>query len=269
MHVSRTGSGRVAIRAGLALALALALGVAASTTGAQEAASAFSERVRAAMEAERRTAEERARDDNRKPVETLAFFGLREDMDVLELVPGGGWYTKLLAPALEGTGSLSVWIGIDRYADRVAQLGFDHVTVVAPDATLQPTDRRGFFDLDVIELGQERYDAVLTFRNLHNLTPRGREVLHEAALEALRPGGVYGVIDHTRRHMAPDDSENRRRLDPVVVIHEIVAAGFDFEGWSGLHYRPDDELRYEVGRRTVTGNTDRFTLRFRKPASAE
>jgi len=65
--------------------------------------------------------------------------------------------------------------------------------------------------------------------------------------------------------MQPDDPENRRRLDPVVAIHEALAAGFTFEAWSDLHYRPDDELRYEVGRRSVTGNTDRFTLLFRKP----
>ena len=59
--------------------------------------------------------------------------------------------------------------------------------------------------------------------------------------------------------------ENRRRLDPVQVIHETLAAGFVFEGFSELHYRLDDELRYEVGRRSVSGNTDRFTLRLRKP----
>jgi len=60
--------------------------------------------------------------------------------------------------------------------------------------------------------------------------------------------------------------ENRRRLDPVVAIQETLAVGFVFDGWSDLqHYRPDDELRYEVGRRSVTGNTDRFTFRFRRP----
>jgi predicted methyltransferase len=248
----------------LGLAALVAVGLATSAR-ADEAIDAFSERVRAAMAAEIRTPEETARDANRKPVETLAFFGIRGDMDVLELVPGGGWYTKLLAPALAEEGSLSVWVGIGRFADRVTSLGFDDVKVVAPEAELVATDRRGIFDLATVDLGSEAYDAVLTFRNLHNLTADARANLNAAVFAALRPGGVYGVVDHTRRHMQPDDPENRRRLDPVAVIHEALAAGFAFEGFSDLHYRLDDELRYEVGRRSVSGNTDRFTLRFRRP----
>jgi predicted methyltransferase len=64
--------------------------------------------------------------------------------------------------------------------------------------------------------------------------------------------------------MEGDNSENGRRMDPVLAIKEIQAAGFELADFSDLHYRPDDELRYEVGRRTVTGNTDRFTLKFVK-----
>jgi len=88
--------------------------------------------------------------------------------------------------------------------------------------------------------------------------------MNEAAHKALKKGGVYAVVDHTRRHMQADNSENGRRLDPVVAIKEIQAAGFEFVDFSDLHYRPDDELRYEVGRKTVTGNTDRWTLKFKK-----
>jgi len=83
--------------------------------------------------------------------------------------------------------------------------------------------------------------------------------------KALRSGGLYGVIDHTRRHMEPANFENRRRIDPVLVVKELVDLGFEFVGYSDLHYRADDELEYEVGRRSVSGNTDRFTLLFRKP----
>jgi len=232
---------------------------------AQDAADPFSERVRAALGAEIRTPEERARDANRKPVETLAFLGIREQMRVLELVPGGGWYTKILATALRGTGELHAWVGIERFADRMQQPGIEDVPIVAPEASLQSTDRRGIFELAPFSFGLGGLDAVLTFRNLHNLTPDARANLHRAVFEALAPGGVYGVVDHTRRHMQPDDPENRRRLDPVVAIQEILAAGFALEAWSDLHYRPDDELRFEVDRHSVTGNTDRFTLRFRKP----
>ena len=89
--------------------------------------------------------------------------------------------------------------------------------------------------------------------------------MNKAAFDALKSGGVYAVVDHTRRHMEADSPENGRRLDPVLAIKEIQAAGFVFDDFTDLHYRADDELRYEVGRRAVAGNTDRWTLKFRKP----
>lgn len=242
-----------------------ALALVASAAPAQAPEDPFAQAVREAMASEVRTPEERARDANRKPVETLSFFGLRRDMRVLELIPGGGWYTKILAPVLRERGQHTVWIGIGPLADRIEAPGLESVGVVARDVVLEPTGRRGIFRLPELDFGLEGFDAALTFRNLHNLTPEARATLHRAVYQALRPGGTYGVVDHTRRHMQPDDPENRRRLDPVVALHEILEAGFEFEAWSDLHYRPDDELRYEVGRHTVTGNTDRFTFRFRRP----
>jgi predicted methyltransferase len=256
------GRGRLAA---LTLAATALLGGGATPATGDDAVAAFSERVRAALDGEARTDAERARDANRKPVETLAFFGLRGDMEVLELIPGGGWYSEILHPALAEAGRLSVWIGIERFADRMERPGLEGLRVVARDVALAPTERRGVFELGEASFGEGAYDAVLTFRNLHNLTPEARGRLHRAVFAALRPGGVYGVVDHTRRHMEPDTPENRRRLDPVVALHELLEAGFVFEAWSDLHHRPDDELRYEVGRRTVTGNTDRFTFRMRKP----
>lgn len=249
---------------GLKIGVAAWCAVAAWPAGAEEEP-VFSRQVREALASETRTAEDRARDANRKPVETLAFLGVREDMDVLELVPGGGWYTKILAPSLRDTGSLSEWVGIERFSNALQQPGLEGVQIVASDAVLVPTEQRGVFELPSVDFGSDAFDAVLTFRNLHNLTRAARATLHAAVFEALRPGGLYGIVDHTRRHMAPDDAENRRRLDPVLTIQEVLDAGFVFEAWSDLHYRPDDELRYEVGRRSVTGNTDRFTFRFRKP----
>ena len=65
--------------------------------------------------------------------------------------------------------------------------------------------------------------------------------------------------------MVLDDGENRRRMDPVLVLKQVQAAGVRFVDFTPLFYRADDELRYEIGRRTVRGNTDRFTLLFRKP----
>lgn len=222
-------------------------------------------KLKAAMESDVRTAAEIDRDANRKPVETLEFFGLREDMKVVELLPGGGWYTKLLAPVLAENGQFYVALGTDRVKETLlGQDGFGRVGVLAEDARIyRPEDSRHYV-LENAALGITDADIVFTFRNYHNFGPEGRAAMNAAVHDALKPGGIYAVVDHDRRHMEPDNPENRRRIDPVLAIKEIQAAGFELVDFSDLHYRPDDELRYEVGRKSVTGNTDRFTLKFRK-----
>lgn len=221
------------------------------------------EDVTAAMASELRTDAEKARDRNRKPVATLEFFGLTSDMRVLELLPGGGWYTKLLGPVLEDNGKLYVAIGTQGVERIKAGGALQSVEVVTIGGQFER--KGGFTEIPGLTIDVTDIDMALTFRNLHNFTADGRRGMNEAVFKALKAGGIYGVVDHTRRHMQAGDNENRRRVDPVLMIKEIEAAGFEFVDYSNLHYRPDDELLYEVGRRTVTGNTDRFTLLFRKP----
>ena len=241
-----------------ALAALLPLAIAAT------AEADLAEAVAAAQAAEIRSEAERARDGNRKPAETLAFFRFRQDMRVLELVPGGGWYTKILAPLLYEDGELFVSIGtLTGYSENLlnqARLRPHHCHRVS-QGDFTRVGRR----FEGLSFEAEDMDLVLTFRNLHNFTAAGRAALNTSAFAALKPGGYYGVVDHTRRHMQEDSDENWRRMDPVLAIKEIEAAGFEFVDYSDLHYRLDDELRYEVGRRSVSGNTDRFTLLFRKP----
>jgi predicted methyltransferase len=220
--------------------------------------------LESAMASELRTEADRARDANRKPLETLQFFGLRAEDHVLELVPGGGWYTKLLAPVLKDKGKLYVALGTQGIEESLLKTpGMKQVVVVPVTAETERQDRRVSFKTLAFDVSG--IDLVLTFRNLHNFTAEGRDALNREAFRVLKPGGRYGVVDHTRRHMEGDGTEVWRRMDPVQMIKEIEAAGFEFVDYSTLHYRPDDELRYEVGRKTVTGNTDRFTLLFRKP----
>ena len=229
--------------------------------------SAVETKVKAAMEADIRTESDVERDRNRSPVATLEFFGLRDDMKVVELLPGGGWYTKLLAPVMAENGEFYVALGTGRVKERVLnQEGFDKVRVVAEDAKIYRPEGSRFYALELDDLEVKDADIVFTFRNYHNFAADGREVMNLAAYDALKPGGIYAVVDHSRRHMEEDNSENRRRVDPVLAIKEIEAAGFEFVDFSDLHFRPDDELRFEVGRKSVTGNTDRWTLKFRKPA---
>jgi predicted methyltransferase len=224
------------------------------------------ESLKAAMASDIRTDEERARDAQRKPIETLEFFGLKEDMRVLELIPGGAWYTKLLAPALAEHGKLYVALGADAVRPLVEQGKLPKVEILEQEGALvRPAGQEPRIQVDGLRLPVENLDLVLTFRNMHNFTPEGRKILNAEVFRVLRSGGLYGVKDHTRRHMEPDTRENWRRMDPVEMIKEIEAAGFEFVDYSTLHYTPDDELRYEVGRRSVENNSDRFTLLFRKP----
>lgn len=222
-------------------------------------------KLETAMAGDVRSESERDRDRNRKPVATLQFFGLLDDMKVVELLPGGGWYTKLLAPVLAENGELFVAYGTSSVSENVlGEDGFEKVQYAAGEAKMYRPEGSRFYVLENADLGVNDVDMVFTFRNYHNFSAEGRAAMNQAVYDALKPGGIYAVVDHNRRHMQSDNSENRRRVDPVLAVKEIQAAGFELVDYSDLHYRPDDELRYEVGRKTVTGNTDRWTLKFRK-----
>lgn len=229
-------------------------------------AASLEDKVNAALVADTRPETDRVRDENRRPLETLQFFGLEDDMRVLELLPGGGWYTRVLAPVLAENGKLYVALGTDRVRDTVlTESGFDKVEVIETNANVRREEGDRYYSMDAFEFGVDEIDMALTFRNVHNFGKEGRDSMNQAVFDALKSGGLYGVVDHTRRHMEGETPENRRRIDPVLVIDEMLDIGFEFVGWSDLHYRADDELEYEVGRRSVSGNTDRFTFLFRKP----
>ena len=235
------------------------------TLGAQ-AANEIDMKVEAALAADSRPEADRDRDRNRLAAETLNFFGLKDNMRVMELLPGGGWYTRLLAPVLTENGQLYLALGTGRASTTVlTEPGFEDVVRLDTNENLHRPDGARFYVLDEFEFGVEDLDMVLTFRNLHNFAPEVRAIMNREVFESLKSGGLYGVIDHTRRHMEEPDNENRRRIDPVLVIKEMLDLGFEFVDYSDLHFRGDDELEYEVGRRSVSGNTDRFTFLFRKP----
>lgn len=223
-------------------------------------------KLKTAMAADVRTDAEKERDRNRRPVDTLKFFGLRDDMKIIELIPGGGWYTKLLAPVVRENGKFYAALGTAGIARSLLdQPGFEDVQILVPDSKVYRKKSDNFYTLETDGLGVTGVDMVLTFRNYHNFAAEGRAIMNKVAFDALKSGGIYAVVDHTRRHMEADNPENRRRMDPVLAIKEIQAAGFKFVDFTDLHLRLDDELRYEVGRKTVTGNTDRWTLKFIKP----
>jgi len=248
--------------------ISLSLACALLSASALSAAAPISDKIKTAMASDIRTEAEVERDTNRKPVQTLAFFGVQDNMSVVELIPGGGWYTKLLAPALSESGKYYAAIGTSRIKESLSDLdGFEKMNIIAEDASIFREEGASSYSLKATTLGIQDVDVVLTFRNYHNFAEQGRKKMNELAFEALRPGGIYGVVDHTARHMEPSNNSNGRRIDPVLAIKEIQEAGFVLVDFSNMHYKEDDELEYEVGARSVSGNTDRWTIKFMKPVN--
>jgi len=233
---------------------------------AQQAPTQFQQNVTAAMQGAIRTPEERARDPNRLPVEILSFFRMREDMRVIEILPAGGWFTKILGPALRDKGKLYVTHPEGRYAEAYRAIakrpGLEKVEEVGWGATGGgsggPFGPSGRWNVAPV-------DMAVTFRNYHNFSPADRATVNKSVFDALKPGGYYGIVDHTRRHNEPTTRENGRRVDPVMVIKEVQAAGFMLVDYSNLYYKPDDALKLEVGNPEVNDRTDRVALLFRKP----
>lgn len=228
----------------------------------------FQQRVLSAMQGDIRTPQERARDVNRLPVEILSFFRMREDMRVIEILPSGGWFTKILAPVLKGDGKLYVTHPEGRYADQFRAIaglpGLEEVEELGWGATsggnAGPFGPSGKWNVEPVDLA-------LTFRNYHNFSVADRAAVNRSVFDALKPGGYYGIVDHTRRHNEGGSRENGRRVDPVRVIHEVQQAGFVLVDFSDLYHRPDDALTLEVGNPAVNDRTDRIALLFRKPES--
>ncbi|MBQ86216.1 MAG: methyltransferase [Gammaproteobacteria bacterium] len=216
--------------------------------------------IESALQSSIRESSEIARDPNRKPTQALSFFGLDSGMKVLELSPASGYWSKILGPVLcSEDGQLVFAIGLsETFKNEVMALpGLECTSAINEELTLLNIPEFSFAEAD--------FDLILTFWNLHNLNDERRNHLNRAAFKALKSDGVYGIVDHTRRHMQPDNRAIGRRLDPVVVIKELTELGFEFEDYSPLHYHPEDDLEQEVGTPGIRGNTDRFTLKFRKP----
>ena len=165
-----------------------------------------------AMQGDIRTPEERARDVNRLPVEILTFFRLREDMRVIEILPAGGWFTKILGPVLKDKGKLYVTHPDGRYAEQyraIAKLpGLEKIEEVGWGATGSGSGAFGPSG----KWNVAPVDLALTFRNYHNFSPADRATVNKSTFDALKPGGYYGIVDHTRRHNEPVNATNRRRV---------------------------------------------------------
>jgi len=247
----------------LSSALALSL---TATFSAQAAMTEQQKEIYQVMKMDHRDEADTKRDPNRNPVRALPFWGFQGDMKVIEFAPGSGWYTKILAPLLKDKGELHLAYKNEWLTEMDPLLQKEAMNKAKKLPIELDWNRKEYrYELGKLDFGMTDADMVLNIREYHNFNPEDKAKLNKAAFEALKPGGTYVIVDHTRRHMEPETRELGRREDPVQVILEVQSAGFILEKSSNMFFRPDDELRYEVGRKTVTGNTDRFNLVFRKP----
>ncbi|WP_296255712.1 MULTISPECIES: class I SAM-dependent methyltransferase [unclassified Pseudomonas] len=226
-----------------------------------------------------------ARDQYRHPEQTLRFFGVRNDQTVIEITPGNGWYSELLAPLLKAKGHYVVAIvdpSVSDYAKKAAERLKQKYAA----------DPAHYGKVEVIEyrpkapvLGSPASaDTVLTFRNAHNWVDAGNEVAtFKAFYDVLKPGGTLGVVDHRAKPgTTAKDNEKNGYLPTDYVVKLAQDAGFKLVGESEVNANPKDTKDYPDGVWTLPpilvkgeqdkakylaiGESDRMTLRFIKPA---
>jgi predicted methyltransferase len=245
--------------------------------------------IRAAVAGPERSDKERARDVYRHPADTLEFFGVHPNMTVVELRPGGGWYTAILAPLLHERGKLIVASG-DPHGEPKAEPTEDGKAFLARRSR-QPDlfDRVAWVPVSgtsPIELGPpESADMVLTFRNLHTFVWLGREqAVLDAAFRVLRHGGVFGLTDHRAPPDRPADPKlmgDTGYIPEAYAVAVVEKAGFRWVARSEINANPKDTKDYEGGvwalpptysngardhaRYEAIGESDRMTLKFVKP----
>ncbi len=265
------------------IGLALATAVQAGSSGELDA------KAQAALEQAvanpARSEKNRARDVYRHPVQTLEFFGIRPTDTVVEIWPGGGWYTEILAPYLAAKGRLIVAAPAGKGSESLAK------RLDADPALFGKVERANFPTvLGGTGVAPGTADAVLTFRNVHNWGmgyqhPERKPYSDEAFAELfamLKPGGVLGIEDH---RLPEDASAEREKSSGYIKVSTVRAlaekAGFQFVAASEINANPKDTTDWEKGVWTLPptlalgdtdrakyeaiGESDRMTLKFIKP----
>jgi predicted methyltransferase len=265
--------------------LAVVLCLQPNGASAQEAAVEVDSKLAEIIAGSHRTEKSRARDPYRHPRETLTFFGLKPEMTVVEIWPGEGWYTDIIAPYVMGKGRYYA-AGRNRAAkdERIQK------SIARYDEKLK-ANLELFGEVIVTELSQTKSDIapagsadmVLTFRNIHNWMKFGFErTIFQAMFKALKPGGVLGVVEH---RADPNEFPDPQALSGYVHVDQVKQmasqAGFEFVASSDVNANPKDTRKHPKGVWTLPpslrlgdqdkekylaiGESDRMTMLFRKP----
>jgi len=239
----------------------------------------------AALAGQHRSEQNKARDEYRHPRETLTFFGLETGMTVMEVSPGGGWYTEVLAPLMRGNGTLiaahaspnggnyarrSLGGFLRKLGQNGDVLGEVEVAVLQPPSATTPAPAGSV-------------DMALAFRNVHSwLRADQAEMMFSAIAETLKPGGVLGIVQHRGDEgLSVDQMKQTAYVTESKVIELAELAGLELDGRSEINANPKDTKDYPKGvwtlppsltegdvdraRFIAIGESDRMTLRFIKP----
>ena len=234
-----------------------------------------------------RSEQNKSRDDQRHPKQTLEFFGIQPNMTVVEVWPSGGWYTEILAPYLNEDGqyiSASFDFKSDSaFIQRVAKIFLGKLEK-RPD--LYSNVKHGVLMLpDNIDVADPNtVDMVLTFRNIHNWMARGQErIAIKAFYDMLKPGGILGVVEHRGDESVPQDPASKSGyVNESYMVQIAKEAGFILDASSEINANSLDVKKHAEGVWTLAptyraqndeqkkalskiGESDRFTLRFKKP----
>lgn len=243
--------------------------------------------LKAAIASAQRTPAFVARDSWRHPYETLTFFGIRNHMTVVEISPGGGWYTEILAPYLREHGKLilaaddpqSAWPYYRRSAERL------QARLLAKPALYDRVQVGAFEPPRLVQIAAAgSVDMVLTFRNVHNWAAEGEAAVKAAfkgVHESLKPGGIFGVVDHRLpADKVQDAKASSGYVHTAYVTRLAESAGFTLSASSEINANPKDSADHDGGvwalpptytnkdkdraRYAGIGESDRMTLRFVK-----
>lgn len=230
---------------------------------------AQSDPIAAALADPGRPDKDKARDAARKPAELIAFAGIKRGDVVDEFIPGTGYWTRIFSKLVGPDGKVFAFVPeefagfksdpVGTAKALAAEPGRGNVTVVSHPLA-PPSGPENFFD------------AIWTFQNYHDFHDsffHGADVdtLNRLLFKALKPGGVYIVVDHAAEAGSGlKHTEDLHRIDPAQVRAELQKAGFRFDGESKVLANPADPHTAPVFDSSIRGKTDQFAYRFRKPA---
>jgi predicted methyltransferase len=248
------------------LAAALCLGILASADAAK--LPVVSKAIAAAVADPARPQADRDRDADRKPAECIAFAGLKPGQRIADLLPGGGYFTRIFSGVVGPKGEVLA-VATPKRPDAPP----DRPEPAAAVRAIAADPHYKNINVSVEKLVElklpEKLDMVWTSQNyhdVHNVPGIDVGAFNKAVFDGLKPGGIYIVIDHaTEKGAGFTATSTLHRSDPDAVKTEVLAAGFEFVGSSDVIANPADDHKTAVFDKGLHDKTDRYLLKFRKP----